>query len=111
MIITLMGGNSQRGQDSAYDLLRPLQHPPNDPRNGDGHFIDPLYFRESPPTDYPAYSGPFFSWWIFMAFCISDEMIMEGSMPVQAACSKKKEEGAIPEDELGSVMRILPPSQ
>jgi len=35
-------------------------------------------------------------------------MTIEGSMPAHAACSKKKEEGAMPEDEFGSVMRILP---
>jgi len=29
---------------------------------------------------------------------MSLEIIMEGSIPCSAACSKKKEEGAIPED-------------
>ena len=31
-----------------------------------------------------------------------------GSIPIAAACSKKNDEGAIPDEELGSVMSIRP---
>jgi len=33
---------------------------------------------------------------------------MPGSIPCSAACSKKKDEGAIPDEEFGSVMRTRP---
>lgn len=43
-----------------------------------------------------------------MAFCISLDMTIVGSIPIEAACSKKNDEGAIPDEELGSVMSIRP---
>ena len=52
------------------------------------------------------YSGPFFPLCMAREVSISRPMIIEGSIPAQAACSKKNEEGAIPDAELGSVMRI-----
>ena len=36
------------------------------------------------------------------------EMIIAGSKPALAACSKKNEDGAMPDEELGSVIRIRP---
>jgi hypothetical protein len=42
------------------------------------------------------------------AFWINVVIIIDGNIPALAACSKKNEDGAIPEDEFGSVIKILP---
>ena len=54
------------------------------------------------------YSGPFFPAWTRRDISMSSEMIIDGRRPDSAACSKKKDEGAMPEEELGSVMRTRP---
>ena len=59
-------------------------------------------------TPFGRHSGPFFSLWILIAVSMSFETIMPGSIPCSAACSKKKDEGAMPDEEFGSVMRTRP---
>ena len=60
----------------------------------------PVVFLALDPRFSDVYSGPFFSLWIFIAVSMSFETIMPGSIPCSAACSKKNEEGAMPDDEL-----------